>query len=340
MYNPLETALQMHRIGQLPYWNRVWIVQELMNAKSAFLHCGCRAMAFPVFTETWRYMCQRSWLDEKKQGSEVDEKLEQREAGLRAYCAASERLLDSYLTFGPASHKRQEFTSISQWLANFSRLGCTNPRDLVFGYYGCFTPDIRVKIDIDYSKDVHDVFINMLNIVVQSEGNLEILLRADTHAKDAGFPSWLPNFHSSAEAEESIEEFHTPSNPDLTPDFNPSWLTHPSNLIGFSIRGRLLKVQCLRIGTVDKISSFLPSRHNIPIEQSHATYFTYIYHAVQDLSIDISSPTEIDPFHPSLRAPSIPIHPCRTRNLQAHIQSYIALHRQRPRGFERKRERE
>jgi len=98
---------------------------------------------------------------------------------------------------GPGSARNMIYIDTEDWLQTFCYSKCTDPRDKIFGFYGCFRSDLRSRINIDYSKEPAEVFRSFTQAVIES-GNLYVICRTscfDNRAKShQNAPSWVPNF--------------------------------------------------------------------------------------------------------------------------------------------------
>lgn len=136
---------------QRPYWKRLWVIQEIMLARSIVVQCGTK---------------QINWSS-----------LEIHFLTGRALRSTPGRMFDgfAYISSSAAqeivrardSFSGQHSLKLSSVLADFSEWNCSNPRDKVYGLLGLV--DERLRVEIDYQKSVEEVLVDVVRKIAQNE---------------------------------------------------------------------------------------------------------------------------------------------------------------------------
>jgi hypothetical protein len=64
------------------------------------------------------------------------------------------------------------------WLKSFILMHeprCLDPHDMIYAFYGLFTPEIQGRISIDYTMPISDLFALMMRVYIETTGNLWLL---------------------------------------------------------------------------------------------------------------------------------------------------------------------
>ncbi|KAI9686430.1 MAG: hypothetical protein M1822_003776 [Bathelium mastoideum] len=123
-----------------PYWERLWIVQEIMLAKYIRIICGETLLSW----DELRRFCS---------SGEIDPSMEARRL-------APPQVL--WLVEHALSAKLYSFSSL---LRTFGQSECEDPRDKVYGLQGMLEEQHRMEID--YAKSVYEVFHDAVVIVIK-----------------------------------------------------------------------------------------------------------------------------------------------------------------------------
>jgi hypothetical protein len=246
--------LNFAKFTALPYFSRVWVVQEIAYASTVYVIYGRNIVEYQQFYEFIHHMLRHA----ANTVSLI--------TGTNSYTSTAidqERVL-----LGPESGKALtgNFFTVPEWLDDCGRRSCRDPRDKIYGFYGCFPQTIRDRITIDYSNSAARVFSEMTKAVIQDLGSLAILDAIDDFRPDetpmAGLPSWSPDYSNPTR---SNPRRHQPLN--FQPNPNPAFFE-------FSQDDQVLHVQGVRIGTIKKTwrlsevvipRGFYPDR--VPVDQ-------------------------------------------------------------------------
>jgi Heterokaryon incompatibility protein (HET) len=250
-------------VAGLPYWERVWVVQELKHSKVATFVYGTHVVPFSQFVAYWKWVTGGSsaLLWERSLDMLVRMKI------------TLARQLVRLEDLQPGSALRGLHVDLSTWLRHFCPLRqCSDPRDKVFGFYGCFPADVRSLITVDYRKHISEVFTDITEAIIQTSGHLEFLSEVEVRSRiDAtltALPSWVPNFCGQ--------------NTTMTPFSNEKELsahTKPPAFNTFACGGRILHVRGIYIGTYERSSGVydLPD-DQLPETSTHASVLKHFIH--------------------------------------------------------------
>lgn len=236
--NLLWLSSVLKDISMLDYWQRVWVIQEVMHSKYLVIIHQRRALPYNTFA----LVCDlaRRVVDSKP--------------------SVTGRLWDISLSLealgpeilpppGAAFHGR--YMTLAGWVDSHQHKESTDLRDIVFGYHGCFSPELRGRIRVDYSTSVEQVWTAMTQLVI-----CEIGLGAITYGlpKDGStsLPSWVPRWGENAKVE--LRRYPLIQyNMDCSAGGNKvrSAITDESSLFGRRAGDSLLKLSGIIIGTVE-----------------------------------------------------------------------------------------
>ena len=162
-----EGRSEILSLFDLPWFNRLWIVQEIVFSLDICLICGDTELSFS------RLLVALSVL--KTESNQCDNAVAD-EARMHAILKIS-RLWNrhSFLDQYPKEVQADDTTQILSLVENFNSYGCTDPRDRIFALYsmatdvrstgipyhrgtGGFPAPKKISFDIDYSLDVRETY--------------------------------------------------------------------------------------------------------------------------------------------------------------------------------------
>jgi hypothetical protein len=185
----LHTIRAFAHICSLSYWRRVWVVQEVMYAQRALVVYGDHSLLYSKFLEFWDMV-----FDCAIGLGRTDERNEQHDLQLifttNTMKSGGPKSLPD---LGSARHG--VWLDLDQWMAMVPLKEATDPRDMIFGFYGCLDLDSRRLIQVDYSRDPIEVLIKMSHDLLKHSNSLDIFMQDSTLVQDSSpspFPSWFP----------------------------------------------------------------------------------------------------------------------------------------------------
>ncbi|KAK7955801.1 HET-domain-containing protein [Apiospora aurea] len=164
-----------------PYWQRMWMFQEIVLAKKAVVHCG----PYNISWENMRELDKISGDPEVRFQAQVscDWILELR------------RALFDLAHFFVSEAEAQDFRNV---LEPTRRLQCTNPRDKLFALIGVCN---NIPIRADYSRSVRDIYTDFTRQHLLAGYDMSPLLTAGLwnlgNGPQLDLPSWVPDYRGT-----------------------------------------------------------------------------------------------------------------------------------------------
>ncbi|KAI8624574.1 heterokaryon incompatibility protein-domain-containing protein [Xylariaceae sp. FL1651] len=184
---------------QRDYWHRLWVVQEILNAKDVLVYCGnsCLPWLYYYNASLALYQC-RPHLE-------------------RAFPVGITRIMgessprqrysfaDILTSQGPAGleilklPRMNDVTSFLQVIRICRTKLASEPRDKVFGILGILSDSIQKNFPLNYYASVRKIYTDVVKFVLDNTGRLDILCEAiyfplHTSSTRAKLPSWAPDW--------------------------------------------------------------------------------------------------------------------------------------------------
>ncbi|KAJ4329094.1 hypothetical protein N0V84_000453 [Fusarium piperis] len=162
------------------YFSRMWIIQEVLLAKSVALHWG-------TATSPWRTLSEGHLEELKKYG--IDS------------------CIPEWMRIRATTKNFRNSETLGELL--FSAMGSTasNDRDKVYGIYGLLFDAEEEGLTVDYSLSVKQVFTNMAVHLIKKHNALGAVLRHCNHhtamIDGEQLPSWAPDFRTRSVSPEA-----------------------------------------------------------------------------------------------------------------------------------------
>jgi hypothetical protein len=159
------------------WWTRVWVVQEVVAAKSAFLICSKKCTNYHYFLHWYRL---------------VKEDHSQKATGVwNSFGLAHHHLIavHSALEANESSEQLEAFFQVAQGARN---LIASNPRDNVFGVLGLSDKFKTLVPSPDYNKPTIEIFTDVAKAFLTLTKSLSVLEHATSNTPVIGHPSWVP----------------------------------------------------------------------------------------------------------------------------------------------------
>jgi hypothetical protein len=166
-------------ILERPYFERVWILQEVRCARTVEVVLGCRSVDWNAFSSAVFYV-------------DINKKL---------YFRSRYHGKPPTVVFYREKSRAEQPETLLQYLNDTRHCKATDPRDKVFGLLG-LSPEGRERdLTPDYSVSTHDLFVSTAIFFVTRDRNLDMLCHCQQNAlplnsSDANLnlPSWVPDW--------------------------------------------------------------------------------------------------------------------------------------------------
>lgn len=195
--DPLFTAIE-HLYTQREYWNRLWVVQEVICAQAATLHCGSHSVQYETLKELYVPLAEAM--------------LQIKSAELRERFKSFEGFLHKIVVRGPAKVGKPspsgtlERRPLLALLNGYRNAQCTDPRDRIYALLGISheSDSSHPGLQIDYSRPTAEVYRAAAQAVIDSSEKLNIICMNQKeitdprtgryHARHHPLPSWVPDW--------------------------------------------------------------------------------------------------------------------------------------------------
>ncbi|KAI1421313.1 heterokaryon incompatibility protein-domain-containing protein [Xylaria sp. FL1777] len=189
-WQPHFTALVT--LFERDYWSRLWVVQEVLNAKRVEVYCGQSQLPWPVFQKGCRIFHQHERaLKLQFPGGLVPGS---RQSSSYAHILSSEgpaslSFLRRVRNVGPES--LLEVLHISR------KKLAADPRDKVFAVLGILPEPIRRSFPLDYNASIKEVYTNVVSFLLTTTRRIDVICESiyfPIHISNIKLPSWVPDW--------------------------------------------------------------------------------------------------------------------------------------------------
>lgn len=213
------------------YWHRLWVVQEVFNARTIKVYCGPVILPWKAFQTAskifreHRDVLERSFHPRyinnfyQAQTGSYAQVLVHGGPGSLAGVGTPEKFRGNYKL-----SDREVFQDLLEVMHTCRRKLTSEPRDKIFGVLGVLAERIRNEIKVDYSIPVKDVYMNIFRTVVEKTESLDILCQSihfPTYINNNNLPSWVPDWShvSNVSPIATMYEFSASENSQVVADF-------------------------------------------------------------------------------------------------------------------------
>ncbi|KAI1735821.1 heterokaryon incompatibility protein-domain-containing protein [Xylaria scruposa] len=174
------------------FWNRLWIVQEIINAQTVIVYCGDLSAPWEVFQQV-SAIFGRHELDIRHrfpQGVTKSSRL-----GLpyaETMCRKGPASLD--ILHQPAD---KGFEALLKVLRVCRTKLAAEPRDKVFGILGILSEDVRGELSPNYNASIREVYTNVVDVLLHTTRRVDIICDAiyyPVHTSTVKLPTWVPDW--------------------------------------------------------------------------------------------------------------------------------------------------
>ena len=179
------------------YWNRLWVVQEILNAKSITVHCGTTRVPYQVFRIAFTLF--RRYRDSLEVAN-----YQWAEAAGRKRTSPNHFIYFEVLTnMGPGGMPEAGdlaglgALSLLRVMTLTRRKLASDPRDKFFAILGILPEEVRREFRADYSLSIRDVYTEVVDYILKTTQRLDIICQAinpPPHSSPIQIPSFVPDW--------------------------------------------------------------------------------------------------------------------------------------------------
>lgn len=176
-----------------PYWNRLWIVQEVLSNSETWVYIGEELIQLLPLLAMGLAL---QYLDD----NEIETLPSYTKSIIESIgIPLNLPLLDAKLHFSNPEARPIEFLLLLQ---PFRAFECQDPRDKVYGLVGLST-QYEQTLAVDYSKEVSEIHKDVARLIIDTTQRLEIICTDErtgcdclqvSHDQSSSLPTWVPNW--------------------------------------------------------------------------------------------------------------------------------------------------
>jgi hypothetical protein len=190
---------------QKPYWNRLWIIQEVNLARDAIMVCGSDEISWGDAQASFAIMM---WISSFHISINAD---------------AAARLFELQLPHGGTSWSQPPvvrmtstalatgspelgFINLFLYTCDDTHLGASNPNDRIYALLGFMMPSLRKAITVDYERDIVVLFTAITRYSLECHGAYTLMFcgLAYRSASQTDLPSWALDWTSTKPRSEDL----------------------------------------------------------------------------------------------------------------------------------------
>ncbi|KAI0818184.1 heterokaryon incompatibility protein-domain-containing protein [Xylaria sp. FL0064] len=187
------------------FWSRLWIVQEILNAKSVYFYCGDSEV-------TWTVLQSVSAIF-KRHEADIKYHFPRGMKGSRQGLSYAHTLISQ----GPASlsilkpQPEEGPKSLLEVLRICRTKLAAEPRDKVFGVLGILPESVQYHSPPDYNASLREVYTNVVDLLLHTTRRIDVICNAiyfPVYTRTVKLPTWVPDWS------------HIPSTAPLGPSYD------------------------------------------------------------------------------------------------------------------------
>ncbi|EXL93390.1 heterokaryon incompatibility protein-domain-containing protein [Fusarium oxysporum II5] len=226
------------------YWRRLWVVQEIFNARQVTVFCGNSAHSWDIYLQASKLL----------RACKVDlMRAFHLEKGRQALSLRSVTYVDCLVGFGPSTlqslhslHNAGSADLFSCLLLCADKL-CRDPRDKLYALLGILPEKDQTQFQVNYKLDPRHVYTDIVDYLIAKTGSLDVICCASNPILTDNIhilPSWVPDWSNGS-------SWRKPLAWNFNRRFNASKDTKSSTYL--SSRRRKLSITGIVLGTADYV---------------------------------------------------------------------------------------
>ena len=251
----------VRKFFKIPWFERIWVVQEVALAKAISIRVGTHVITWPSFVKAIQWYLEDI--------DYVYKSMLESDSLFNNACAIREAWARRAFVEGNAD--RIEFL-----LGVFSHWKATCMSDKVYGLLGLSKEHDAEELLVDYDLPIAQIFSKVVRFVIAQDGRLDILAQCHNPPIFQGLPSWIPDWTTDRVYRQPLSEiYRTPGSAKIL--FQPADDTHtdqyliPTNLpiprIGYGTweQDAAIPLEMNFSATLDTTAHFnFPKEENLP----------------------------------------------------------------------------
>ena len=181
MCKNVDNCANISRLLRRKWFERVWVIQEVVLARKATVVCGYRSIPWSTLVAASKGMVNAELMTMVSPSCPFFSLIGQHRISRIEDCV----------------HKRQIFPLLEATQASkfpSMAIHATDARDKLYGLLGLMSLEDKQDVEVDYSLSVVDVYKSWVQKRLLRTGQLDVLtLCANTGRR--GFPSWVPDLN-------------------------------------------------------------------------------------------------------------------------------------------------
>lgn len=174
------------------YWKRLWVVQEVFNARDIVVYCGEQTVPWSVFKLASKaFWYHKSDFDRHfPRGLSVEAQNQYSLSQVLGYQGPNS-IPDAGVIKGLGDHPLLEVMCICR------RKLSADARDKVFGILGVLPEALRRDFPVNYSLSVKEVYVGVVDSILFTTQRLDVICESihyPPHTSSANLPSWCPDW--------------------------------------------------------------------------------------------------------------------------------------------------
>ncbi|TGJ82172.1 hypothetical protein E0Z10_g6592 [Xylaria hypoxylon] len=184
---------------QRDYWHRLWVVQEVFNAKTIKVYCGDSAsLPWGIYKRAAHvFRRHKEGLDLHFSVNSMPRNRHQ--SALQSFLSYSQALVyegpNSFYDFGSLDEFGEE--SLLNVVRACRRKLTSEPRDKIFGILGILPDAVRKEFPVDYNMSIKVIYTNVVDFLLYTTERLDVICESIHFPKQtsvAKLPSWVPDW--------------------------------------------------------------------------------------------------------------------------------------------------
>ncbi|EPE30004.1 hypothetical protein GLAREA_01164 [Glarea lozoyensis ATCC 20868] len=221
---------------KLPWFSRVWIVQEVAVCQDALVYCGSSEIPWSKLVLALRVLYRLELLLQMTLYTPED--------------PTGEKLiyLGHFLCTCSSDKDQMPKPGLFGMLVRHRWALATDPRDKVYGLLGLLDEDSSLGLKPEYGLDVADIFLQVATSILKGSYFLDLLSVPQNLGSKINLPSWVPDWSHGPSSFLLLRLMHPK---DFYFHFKSSGATNSKG--NFKIHGHVLEVQGWPFDTVEEI---------------------------------------------------------------------------------------